>query len=333
MTISLDKSQMRPADRIATAAGPGDPPVFPSPRNERETIYLITAYRHNHIERNTPVDSRFMDSHCNYMFYFVDKEGEFPGFPRRSIAEVAINPAIQRPGQLHFGEWTFLLTEYRYAFAEYPCFMISTRFYEKNQRLRLPLDQLWDDVFAYLRRYRYGYLPSYQRNFGFIDYQIYYKHSLLGTALEAVDLINRLYGIDFLQDCRYFSDFFCNYIGFASRRELIDYVNFYMPIISYFFDEEYREIRPVSDYMQRLSDVQRPGFRAEKPFTLLMEMISHLFFYMTKTPFFGLSYDGFYEVDERLATGRLLKSLPNAASFRDYMRDAAFGTASRPASI
>jgi hypothetical protein len=271
------------------------------------TVYLITAYRHNHIERGTPVDPRFLQSARNYVFYFVDKEGAVPGFKSRSIAEVALHPEIQLAGQRHLGEWTFLLTEYTRRFADYPLFMISTRFYEKNRRLTCSLDELWNDLFDYLSQYGYGYLPSYDRDFGFEDLMQYYETSLIGTTLEGVDLINRIYEIDFMTECRYFSDFFCNYIGFAGRQELERYVEFYFPMINYFFTKDYREIQSIQPYMQRLNDVQRVGFRAEKPFTLLMELISHLFFYRERVKFVGLSYDGFYEVDEYLSTGRLLK--------------------------
>jgi len=65
-----------------------------------------------------------------------------------------------------------------------------------------------------------------------------------------------------MEECRYFSDFFCNYIGFHSRHQLEQYVEFYLPLIGYFFDRDYHEIRPVSDYTQRVSDVQRGAFRA-----------------------------------------------------------------------
>ena len=286
------------------------------------TVYLITAYRHNHVERATPVDPRFLQSARNYVFYFVDEEGAVPGFEHRSIAEMAIHPEIQLAGQRHFGEWTFLLTEYKHRFARYPLFMISTRFYEKNRRLTLSLDELWDDLFYYLNQYGYGYLPSYDRDFGYEDFVRYYETSLIGTTLEGVDLINRMYEIDFMTECRHFSDFFCNYIGFAGRQELEHYIEFYLPMINYFFDETYREIRPVQSYVQRLSQVQLPGFRAEKPFTLLMEQISHLFFYKNRVKFIGLSYDGFYEVDERLATGRVLKQIGTSRGSHDHRRGA-----------
>jgi hypothetical protein len=179
------------------------------------------------------------------------------------------------------------------------------------------LGDIWDDLFNYLQQYGYGYLPSYDRDFGFEDFVRYYEESLIGTTLEGVDLVNRIYDIDFLRDCRYFSDFFCNYIGFAGRRELERYVEFYLPMINHFFDEEYREIRSVRSYMQRINDVQRVGFRAEKPFTLLMELISHLFFHKERIKFVGVSYDGFYEVDEHLATGRLLQKLGEPRGMRD----------------
>jgi len=278
--------------------------------NEEPTIYLITAYRPNHLRRNVPVDARFRESSRNFVYYFVDEEGAVPGFPGRAISEIDLHPEIQLAGKLHFAEWTFLLTEYLRPFASYPLFMISTRFYEKNARLPLPLDQLWDQIFQYLRLYGYGYLPSYDRDFHFIDYVDYYKRSLIGITLEAIALVNRIYKVDFIYDCRFFSDFFCNYIGFLSRHELKNYVEFYLPIINYFFDDKFNEVRAVRPYVQRLSDIQRGSFYAEKPFTLLLEMISHLFFYKNSRKFFGLKHDGFYEIDERLATGRLLEKIP-----------------------
>ena len=273
------------------------------------TIYLITAYRHNHLERGVPIDPRFLNSPRNFVLYLVDREGAVDSITQPFISEMAINPGIQDAGARHFAEWSFLLSEYDKTFASYPFYMISTRFYEKNTRLKFPIDELWNDAFRLLAEYGFGYLPSYNRDFGFIDYEEYYRDSLLAITLEAVNLINSIFSINFMEECRYFSDFFCNYIGFHSRHQLEQYVEFYLPLIGYFFDRNYREIRPVSDYTQRVSDVQRLGFRAEKPFSLLLEFCSHLFFHQTGRKFAGLSYDGFYEVDERLATGRLVKLL------------------------
>jgi hypothetical protein len=48
-----------------------------------------------------------------------------------------------------------------------------------------------------------------------------------------------------------------------------------------------------------------------------MELISHLFFHKERIKFVGLSYDGFYEVDEHLATGRLLQKLGEPRGMRD----------------
>jgi hypothetical protein len=104
------------------------PAIAGGTMNRSGTVYLITAYRHNHVERGTPVDPRFLESDRDFVFYFVDKEGAVPGFEHPSIAEVKIHPEIQLAGQRHFGEWTFLLTEYKKRFARYPLFMISTRF-------------------------------------------------------------------------------------------------------------------------------------------------------------------------------------------------------------
>ena len=280
------------------------------------TIYLITAYRHNHLERGIPIDPRFLGSPRNFVLYLVDREGAVNDVNRPLVAEMAINPGIQEAGARHFAEWSFLLSEYDRKFASYPFYMISTRFYEKNARLRPSLDDVWDDAFRLLAEYGFGYLPSYNRDFGFIDYEDYYRKSLLAITLEAVDLINSIFSVDFMAECRLFSDFFCNYIGFNTRRQLEDYVEFYLPLIRHFFDRDNRDVRPVADYTQRLSDVQRGAFRAEKPFSLLLEFASHLYFHQTGRKFAGLSYDGFYEVDERLATGRLLKLLGAADARR-----------------
>jgi hypothetical protein len=38
--------------------------------------------------------------------------------------------------------------------------------------------------------------------------------------------------------------------------------------------------------------------------------------------FIGLSYDGFYEVDERLATGRVLKQIGTSRGSHDHRRGA-----------
>ena len=53
--------------------------------------------------------------------------------------------------------------------------MISTQFYEKNTRLKFPIDELWNDAFRLLAEYGFGYLPSYNRDFGFINYEEYYR--------------------------------------------------------------------------------------------------------------------------------------------------------------
>lgn len=293
---------------------------------DNPTIYLVTAYRHNHLERNMPVDPRFMDSKRNFVFYVVDKEGVPPQLTRPAVSEYAINPRIHEAGKKHFAEWSFLLTEYERPFASYPLYMLSTRFYEKNARLPLSLDDLWDRIFAHLRQYGWGYLPSYNRDFGFEDYAEYYRTSLIGTTLEGMEVIDRLYDVDFWNDCRYFSDFFCNYIGFASRKHLEQYVEFYLPLYRHFFDEDFREIRPVRAYVQKLNDVQRAGFRAEKPFTLLNELASHLFFHKNDIPFVGLSYDGFYEVHERHATGRLIDPI-RRSDFRTHSSDSGLAMA------
>lgn len=284
--------------------------------DRKPTIYMITAYRHNHLDRDRPVDSRFLESDRNYQFYFVDAEGRPPGFAGEAIAEIEIDPSLQTPGRLQLAEWTFMVAEYRHSFATYPFFITSTRFYEKNERLIGTLDDYWDQLFQYLQEYGIGYLPSYNRDFGFEDLQDYFQKGYLATTLEGIDLVEKLYGVNMLKH-RFISDFFCNYIGFNSREDFEFYFEYFLPLLNFFFDEDFREKVDVSWYVQKLSDIQQIGFRNEKPFSLIIEMISHLPMMTNSRKFFGLSYDGFYEVDEALCTGRLLSPVTRPSAQRD----------------
>lgn len=273
------------------------------------TIYLVTAYRHNHIERATPVDPRLSQSRRNMCFYMVDRDGVPAGFQGRAIAEIDIDPTLQTIGRTQLAEWTFFIAELRHKFASYPMFVTSTRFYEKNRRLRGTLDDYWDDLFRLLRRYGCGYLPSYDRDFGFEDLAEYFQQNYLAMTLEGVRLIRELFDVDLLRE-RYISDFFCNYIGFASRREFEWYMESMWPLFDFFFDEDFNVKVDVASYIQTLNRLQQKGFRNEKPFSLLIEMASHIPFLKADRPFLGLSYNGFYEVDEKRQTGRLLQGLP-----------------------
>ena len=272
------------------------------------TIYLVVAYRFNHIERNIPLDPRFSESDKNYVYYVVDATGAPADFPGKSVSEARLSKNLQAAGKSHIGEWSFLLNEYENRFATYPFFVISSRFYEKNQRLPGPLDPYWDKLFEYLDTYSFGYLPSYNRPVGFEDLKSYFfsKEGHLGMKKRGLDLMYSLYGVRFVKDYRYFSDFFCNYIGFANRQALENYVEFYKPLLNFFFNENYRLIRKYDDYVRRIG-----VYRGEKPLTFLIEMASHLYFYQNQLKFFGLSYDGFYEVDEYHTRLKLLEKLPS----------------------
>lgn len=270
------------------------------------TIYLVTAYRHNHIDRGVPVDPRFTESDRNFQFYFVDAQGAPPGLEGKGVAEMDLDPSLQIPGRRQLAEWTFFFAEHRNRFASYPFYVISTRFYEKNQRLVGRLDDYWDDAFRLLNQYGYGYLPSYNRDFGFEDLHDYFLNNYLAATVEGVQLVRDLYGFDMLKH-RYMSDFYCNYIGFRSREQFEAYFEFFKPLFDVFFDEQLNERIDASAYIQTLNALQQRGFRNEKPLSLLLEMVSHLPFVQWDKPFVGLSYDGFYEVDELRLTGRMIQ--------------------------
>lgn len=273
---------------------------------DKPTIYLVTAYRHNHLDRGVPVDRRFTESDRNFQFYFVDPQGAPPGLENRGIAEMDLDPSLQIPGKRQLAEWTFFFAEHRHRFASYPFYVISTRFYEKNERMVGTLDDYWDDAFRHLNDYGFGYLPSYNRDFGFEDLDSYFLNNYLAITLENVHLVKKLYGFDVLNH-RYMSDFYCNYIGFRSREEFEAYFEFFRPIFDVFFDEQLNEKIDASAYIQALNALQQQGFRNEKPLSLLLELVSHLPFVLWDRPFVGLSYDGFYEVDERRLNGRLIQ--------------------------
>ena len=90
------------------------------------------------------------------------------------------------------------------------------------------------------------------------------------------------------------SDLQCNYVGFHSRQHLVDYVEFYRPLVSHFFDDAYQPRRDLSAVVRS----NTTNYRNEKPFTFLLEYLSHLFFFVRRQKIFALHYDGYYEVDE-----------------------------------
>ncbi|MCI0704802.1 MAG: hypothetical protein L0241_27405 [Planctomycetia bacterium] len=267
------------------------------PRSQVTTpnVYVLTAHHFNHVARPIPLDPRLLYAPKNFHFYFFDPEGPPRGFHRRAHCERDIYPELHEVGRRHLAEWTFFLAEYERPFASYPFVTISSRFYDKNLRLPGPLDTYLPLFGWYLNEYGYGYLPSYDRDFSMIDLEEYERIGYLGTRREGMDLVQRLYGVKMPAEYRYTGDFWCNYIAFQSRVELVRYIEFYMPLLRYFFDERYNLITEYADTFVN----RRYVFRNEKPLTLYLEQLSHLFFYLNRLPYIGLHYDGFYEVDER----------------------------------
>ncbi len=245
------------------------------------------------LNRPVPIDERFFDPAINAIFYFVDQGGAPSDFSGRFINEIEINPSISSIGRTHLAEWTFLLTEYDRPFAQYPFFVVSSRFHEKNRRLPKGLAPIWGKAIKALRRYGWAYLPSYDRDPGFEDYVRYWEEGHLAMTERGIDIVERFYNVRCLSEYRYVSDFFCNYIGFASRVNFEKYIEFYLPFIRHFFDAKYKIIVDGNEFCRKLN-----VYRNEKPFTFLLEMISHLYFYLNRVIFAGVSYDGIYEVND-----------------------------------
>lgn len=268
------------------------------------TIHVLTALDHNHRQRPMPLDARFLAPAAPHAFYFFDPDLDLAGFPGLALRESDVAPNMAEAGRRHLAEWTFLLAEYERPFLGYPFFATSSRFYEKNTRLARPLPHYAEDLFALLERYGWGYLPSYDRDFGFCDMEEYIEKGYLGTTGAGQDFIAELYGVRMPEQYRYVSDFWCNYIGFHSRIHLERYVEFYLPMLRRFFTPDWQQ---AEDYLAMglvRSDV---AFRALKPLTLLLEQVSHMFFLKNRIPFFGLHYDGFHEVREWEASSTLIQ--------------------------
>ena len=125
-----------------------------------------------------------------------------------------------------------------------------------------------------------------------------------------------LFGIKTPEDYHYTPFLFCNYIGFASRQHLLDYVSYYKPLLSYFFDDSYTLKRSLDPYVKTTGH-----FRNEKPFTFLLELYSHQFFYAAQQQYMALHYDGYYEIDERNKKMRRLEAfnLPAKTSLRRWL--------------
>ncbi|MBX7121259.1 MAG: hypothetical protein K1X42_03955 [Opitutaceae bacterium] len=279
----------------------------------RGHFYIITAYEGTHLRRKVPLDTRFSTVRAKTTFYLVDQTCQ-PTWPMAGncIVEYERNPRLAAFGKQHMAEWSFLLNEYESSFAQYPLYFFSSRFYEKNTRLAISLDEISDYLFAGLERYGWGYLPSYDRPPGFEDLLGYSQGVHLGITENGLELIRRLFGVDMLKDARWFSDFFCNYIGFRSRAELVRYVDYYRPLLDFFFDSRWNLRTDYLPYVKRIG-----VYRNEKPLTFLFEMVSHLFFHQTGTPFFACHPEGFFEIQEHIAGIAPLTDLPASLECRE----------------
>lgn len=277
------------------------------------TIYLITYHKFNHDtsrKENKPLDERFLGSEKNFVYYLIDQEIPKPLEGKSLLFEYKIDPEIYEAGKYHFGEWSFLLAEAKHGFCNYPFFMVSSRFYEKNNWLINDLNEEWDRLFSYFDHYNYAWLPSYDRPLRWIDYG-YWKKRVEDKSCrfspftkEVYALSDEFYRVNIPKDYRYCSDLFCNYIGFKSRKHLLDYVNFYRPLIDSLFDEKFRPKQDLSRFVMPTGN-----YRNEKPFTFVLELFSHLFFFKNKEKLFTLHYDGYYEVDEYLTQFKLLEKI------------------------
>jgi hypothetical protein len=262
------------------------------------TIYVIANLQGNHhpnnldAHRRLPVDERLTESKQRYVFYLTDPEPHLT-FPNQ-LLEKEIDPLLHKAGKDHLAEWSFLLAEEKHAFCSYPFFMISSRFYAKNDWLLRDLNREWDLLFSQFSKYSHGFLPSYSRFLHWVKFSNLMKNPLLFCPFtdRFFQLVKELYQISIPQDYKAFPDLGCHYLGFRDREALLEYVNFYKPFIHYFFDENFSEKRSISDYVKKSGH-----FPNEKPITFGFEVLSHLFFFQKQRPFFCLHYDGYYEID------------------------------------
>lgn len=270
---------------------------------EKPTIYVLTNYTFNHTSAkpgSKPLDERFLKSDKNYIYYLIDKKVPEELKEKKVLHEHLIDPVLYDVGAKHLAEWSFILAEEQHAFCDYPFFMISSRFYEKNHWLKTDLDKEWERIFSWFSHYRYGFLPSYDRPLRWIemDWQKKlekeaWRYSFFPWKEKCFELIKELYDVDVPKEYRYIVDLQCNYTGFCDRQALLDYVSFYRKIIDFFLDENYQLKKDLEEYFRKA------GFRNEKPLTFLIEIFSHLFFYVRDEKVFTLHYEGYYEVDER----------------------------------
>jgi hypothetical protein len=278
------------------------------------TIYVLTAYEFNHgstSRTQQPLDERFLKSKYDYTYFVIDEKVPAVLKDKTCILEREIDQQLALAGKQHLGEWAFLLSEAKHAFCKYPFFMVSSRFYQKNNWLKFDLNHEWNNLFSYLKKYGWGYLPSYDRPLRWfsLDWEIKInnpKHFFPFTE-KTIHLLQDLYQVKIPVQYSATADLFCNYIGFQTREHLLSYVNFYLPLIHVFFNEHYQPKVDITEYVYKTGH-----FQNEKPLTFILEIFSHLFFYKNEKKFFSLHYDSYYEVDEKNKFFRKLKpfSLP-----------------------
>ncbi|NGX63588.1 MAG: hypothetical protein KR126chlam6_01000 [Candidatus Anoxychlamydiales bacterium] len=267
----------------------------------KETIYVITNYEN----KKKPLDERFLKSEKNYIYYLIDKKIPEVLTNKRCFIECDLDPLLYEAGKKDFGEWSFLLAEEKYSFCEYPFFMISSRFYEKNKWLLNSIDYYWNDLFKLLKKYSFGFFPSYDRPIRWVSFSNWekkikreeWKFRFFPFTSDTSNLIKEVFDLHLSNEVKHSSDLFCNYIGFNSRDDLLEYVNFYKPLINYFFDDKYQLKTNLTKYIRH--NVYPAHNPKEKIFTYILEAISHLYFYKNNKKFFALHYDGFYEIDEK----------------------------------
>lgn len=279
------------------------------------TVYVVTYHEFNHVKSSQnkgckPLDVRFLEGGGNYVYYLIDKTIPEALRNKKTILEYDLDQDIHEAGGKYFGEWSFLLAEEKHQFCQYPFFMISSRFYEKNHWLHKSLDAEWATLFDLLEKYRWGYLPSYDRPLRWIDYSFKkdferkaWLYKFFPWTDKTMPLIDEVFGVKMPQQYRYTADLFCNYIGFNSRQDLLDYVAFYKPLINRFFDPSFKMKEDFSPYIRGFG-----CFRNEKSFTFLLELLCHLFFFKNKVPYFALHYDGYYSIDESSKKMKKLQS-------------------------
>lgn len=262
------------------------------------TIYILTYYKN----RKVPLDERFLNSTNNYIYYLIDKAVPDVLKNKNCVIENDLDPLLYEAGKNHLGEWSFLLNEAKNSFCKYPFFMLSSRFYEKNNWLLNSLDYYWDNLFKFLKKYNFGFLPSYDRPMRWVSFADWdkkikreeWRFRFFPFTKETSNLTKEIFDLHLAKDVGHSSDLFCNYIGFNTREDLLEYVNFYKPLINFFFDDKYKLKRDLKKYVHSTG-----YFTNEKTFTFILEAASHLYFYKKNKKAFALHYDGFYEVNER----------------------------------